>query len=266
MNHSIFLIKKGAKWLADLLFPLTDLFFPPICSFCGNSTADVPPFEGICRSCLAKIPFRPKSAARIKCLEEPHIEWQGRDRRPNIEVMVVCNYEGMIRKALVSMKFYEAAYMKHIFGSLASHAIRSQNGIYDGIIPVPLHPDRFRERGYNQAELIAKSVSDRTGIPLLKECLYRQKNTKRQSAMKRVTDRMENVADAFICRHPDKLTGKKILLLDDILTSGETMAAAADAIRKSQEDFIAKLKNFPDDGHAPAACIITGIVLASSRK
>ena len=82
---------------------------------------------------------------------------------------------------------------------------------------------RKRERGYNQAELIARQVSEKTGIPYVENCLIRQKNTKRQSEMSQYAERLQNVSHAFLCTHPESLAGKRILLLDDILTSGETI-------------------------------------------
>lgn len=266
MKPAVLFTKEGAERLAGLFLSLTDLIFPPICSFCGNSAAEVPPFEGICRSCLAKIPFRQKSAVRVRCVEEKYDERKEQNLRPNIEVVAVCDYEGMIRRGLISMKFYEASYMKHLFGSLASHAVQCQKSTFDGIIPVPLHLERLRERGYNQAELIAEGLSKRTGIPVINDCLSRSKNTKRQSAMKRISERAQNVSDAFVCRHPEKLAGKKVLLLDDILTSGETMMAAAVAIKKSMEDFNETCGNVHAGKNSPYVCNITGIVLATSRK
>ncbi len=247
------LVKQGANCLSSLLFP-------SICSFCDQKTTRKQPIEGVCLTCTAQIPFRPASKTRVKCLEQRNSEDITRVFKENIDVIIVCNYEKMIRKALVSMKFYEAAYMKHAFGSMICHAVSSRNDRFDGIIPIPLHAGRLMERGYNQAELIAQKASELMKIPMLEDCLYREKKTKRQSEMEHYSDRLQNVSDAFICTHPEKLIGKKILLLDDILTSGETMISAANAIRKSMEKY--KKESGNDSIHYE----ITGIALASSRK
>jgi ComF family protein len=180
--------------------------------------------------------------------------------------------------------------MKQTFADILSLVISNQKENYDAILPVPLHPLRKRERGYNQAELIARKLSEKTGIPLIENCLIRQKNTKRQSEMSHYSERIQNVSDAFLCTNPEYVTGKRILLLDDILTSGETMVSAAAAIKAAIEKYT-KNNHVGKEGAADKSegitgaipggicgkmagiplqtscgCHITGIVLASSRK
>lgn len=239
---------------------MSELLFPSICVFCDRKIHDNYPMEAICRSCLAKIPFRIGNMNRIKCLEEKESDNKGKNGKWNIDVITACNYSDMIRKALISMKFYDAAYMKHAFGNIINYVISQQKESFDGIIPIPLHISRKIERGYNQAELIACKISELSHIPLLNDCLVRSRKTKRQSEMRHYQDRLQNVTDAFCCIKPDKITGKKILLLDDILTSGETMICAAHAIKKAVDD----LEN--TNGIGLCDYRITGLVLASNRK
>ena len=275
------------KWI---LKHLNALLFPPLCAFCENPASELPrPFEGICRSCLAKIPFRPISEVRTLCLEHRNREIMDL-RNPgdhNMDVIVACYYETMIRKALISMKFYEAAYMKHALGCIACHTVIGQKDKFDAIIPVPLHPSRMRERGYNQAGLIAAEIAGFLDIPVLEDCLVRQKNTKRQSEMNHYSDRLQNVSDAFRCVNPAILAGKRLLLVDDILTSGETMMSAAVAIRHAVADYCQNTKNCrkgsdgnevygneahgkeadeKEKGHGLEDFHLTGFVLASARR
>ncbi|MHB1485172.1 MAG: ComF family protein [Saccharofermentanales bacterium] len=248
--------------ILESLIKIRDVIFPPVCSFCDTKIFDDYPMKGVCKSCLAKIPFRTGDMVRIKCLEEKSTGNINTDRscKWNIDVIVACHYTENIRKSLIAMKFYDAAYMKHAFGNIMNHIISRQRESFDGIIPIPLHRKRKIERGYNQAALIAGEVSELSGIPLIDDCLIRSKNTRRQSEMNYYSDRIQNVNDAFQCINPEKIAGKKILLLDDILTSGETMICAAGAIKKAIDDYVRK------SGTGQLYYEIIGFVLASSRK
>lgn len=98
----------------------------------------------------------------------------------------------------------------------------------DVIIPVPLHEKKQRLRGYNQSEWIARGVSVVTGIPLDVESVLRSKNTETQT-QKTTFERWANVAQIFILQYPERFTGKHILIIDDVLTTGATTVACASA-------------------------------------
>jgi len=101
----------------------------------------------------------------------------------------------------------------------------------DVLVPVPLHRKRLRERGYNQSRLLAVELSRLTGIEVSEGCLFRRAVTAPQAKTDSVTERRENVAGAFTCRD-DRLRGRKILLVDDVTTSGATLEAGAGALRE----------------------------------
>lgn len=101
----------------------------------------------------------------------------------------------------------------------------------DIIIPIPLHPRRMRERGYNQSEYIARGISDVTGIPVDTTHVVRTRNTPQQ-ALQTGEERRRNVADAFLVNHPEQLYRKHILLVDDLVTTGETMRSCLKAMKK----------------------------------
>lgn len=100
----------------------------------------------------------------------------------------------------------------------------------DVIIPVPLHPKRLRERGYNQSEYIARGISEITGVPVDTTHLTRVRNTPKQ-ALQAGEGRKSNVADAFAVNHPEQMYHKRILVVDDLITTGETMRACIHAMR-----------------------------------
>lgn len=101
----------------------------------------------------------------------------------------------------------------------------------EAIIPMPLHPKRLRERGYNQSEYIARGISDYTGIPVDNTHVERVRNTPKQ-ALQAGEERKHNVADAFTVNHPEQLYHKHILVVDDLITTGETMRSCLKAMKR----------------------------------
>jgi ComF family protein len=100
------------------------------------------------------------------------------------------------------------------------------------LIPVPMHPKRLRERGYNQARLLARGLSRRSGLPLADGCLLRQRHTPPQARTGSAAERRNNIAAAFICGN-DRAQGKAVLLIDDVATSGATLDACAAVLKGS---------------------------------
>jgi ComF family protein len=101
----------------------------------------------------------------------------------------------------------------------------------DGIIPVPLHKIKKRRRGYNQSLLIAEGVSSVIERPVFENVLHRKIHTTTQTRKERF-DRWKNVEDIFYCSQPDKLKGKHILLIDDVVTTGSTLEAAGSVLQE----------------------------------
>ncbi len=101
------------------------------------------------------------------------------------------------------------------------------------IIPVPLSGRRLRERGFNQSELIAKIFAAHFGLPMETKNFLRIKNSKAQSETKNLGERRENVKGCFAVRNPELLRGKKIILIDDVTTSGATFLEAALALKST---------------------------------
>ena len=100
----------------------------------------------------------------------------------------------------------------------------------DVLVPVPLHPKRLRERGYNQSALLASELSKLNGLPVMEDCLERRLQAPPQARTATVDERRSNVADAFACRNND-LRGKLVILIDDVSTSGATLDACAMALK-----------------------------------
>jgi ComF family protein len=99
------------------------------------------------------------------------------------------------------------------------------------IIPVPLHSDRERERGFNQAMLLARELARLSRLPLDEHSLIRQLHTERHRAGMDAKARTESVAEAFAVRHPDMIAGRRVLLIDDVFTTGATVSACASVLK-----------------------------------
>jgi ComF family protein len=105
----------------------------------------------------------------------------------------------------------------------------------DLLVPVPLHPARQRERGYNQAELLARAFGDRIGLPVVNTGLRRARSTRPQISLN-ASDRRENVQDAFTYQprtadQGDAVRGRRVLVVDDVCTTGSTLEACSLALK-----------------------------------
>ena len=98
------------------------------------------------------------------------------------------------------------------------------------LVPVPLHPKRLKERGYNQSALLAHELSKLTDLPIIEDCLVRQQPTPPQAKTASVEERRNNVSEAFTCVS-DGLRDRQVIIIDDVSTSGATLNACAQALK-----------------------------------
>lgn len=140
-------------------------------------------------------------------------------------------YEKLIRNQILALKFQEKPY---IYKTIAYFLKKMQKSFkylekYDIILIVPISSGRNRERGYNQSELIAKEISKIIKVPIIKRVLYKIKNTVPQSSLNK-KQREENAKGVYKVINPDKLYAKKVLLIDDIYTTGNTVNECANTL------------------------------------
>lgn len=142
-------------------------------------------------------------------------------------------YKGKLTDAVKAYKFSGQRLYGNLFGNMIYDKLKEIPYIweFDAIIPVPLHENRLIERGFNQSEIMAEEISQLCGIEMITDALFRIRETKRQSTLK-ASERRENVKGAFYA-YPKIITGKRIILVDDICTMGETLRANADALNKA---------------------------------
>jgi len=211
--------------------------FPNQCAFCGQVCRQEPDFPRICRNCLAKIPFRKQ--------QEMELTWQDEPCAGNMtatKVFCATWYLDPVRPAVLRMKFADAPEIADALAAVLLQCWRKTGLDCLAVIAVPLHKSRLRERGYNQAGLLAERVARELDRPDWSQGLLRTKMTARQSSLSDPMSRKINMADAFQL-DPDFIfqlnalqqqkTTAPVLLIDDVLTTGVTLAEAAQPLRSS---------------------------------
>jgi ComF family protein len=139
-------------------------------------------------------------------------------------------YEGELRKLIHLYKYGRIKTLARPLGDLLAAAL-PRDREFDAVVPVPLHWRRQWQRGFNQSELLARAIARRTGVPVVK-ALRRVQATVAQASLSN-TSRRRNVAAAFRCKRPLLVEGKRILLIDDVMTTGATAASCAQALKRA---------------------------------
>lgn len=205
---------------------LLNLFFPKLCLLC--KTPLIEGEEHICLHCLYQLPFTHYE----KTLNNP-TEQLFTGKIPIKRATSFLRYEkgGNVQKLIHSLKYKDNKELGYYLGKLAALKIQ-QSGTYKSVsllVPVPLHPRKKRKRGYNQAEWIAKGMATILKIPVNTDNLKRVHSTKTQTR-KSVYERWTNVQNIFKVEQPEIFENQHVLLVDDVITSGSTMGACAQAI------------------------------------
>ena len=220
-------------WLDKAL----DLLFPPRCVACNRLG------EWLCAECRGEIEIIPSPTCRFCALPLPAPAAEGdgpadvcprcRSRQHVLDGLAAYAFHnGPLRRAVHELKYSGLRSLARPLGRLMADRwpqLRPADQPFDVIVPVPLHRRRERERGYNQAALLARELGRRLQLPVVEHVLIRSRATARQTDLD-AAQRRANVQGAFACRS-DGLSGRAILLIDDVCTTGSTLEAAASALR-----------------------------------
>ena len=142
-------------------------------------------------------------------------------------------FAGPVRDAILILKYGFRVSMAEPLGRLMAHYLYSEpygKTPPDVLIPVPLHPSRFRERGFNQSAALTRVISSHTGLPSSENALIRTRRTRPQASLK-VAERRKNVEGAFAVQDVSLVNGKRVVLVDDVLTTLFTVTECSRALR-----------------------------------
>lgn len=195
---------------------ILDLLYPKQCIICGKFNEDF-----ICNKCY-------------KQFEKQPIIQEYSDKNFK-EHMYIFKYENTIRNLILDYKFNDKAYIYEFFTKiiLKNKKICRKLKSYDIIIPVPIHKKREQERGYNQSSLIAKKIAKEIeNLIMIEDVLIKTKNNKKQSSLS-MYERQENVKSVYKLQNKEKIYNKKIIIFDDIYTTGATANECAKVLKEN---------------------------------
>jgi len=200
-----------AEKLIHIFKKILNLLFPQKCIGCGAKN------EILCCKCLTKLP------------PPPELYGIGSHK-----IFAATSYHDEISKKAIWLFKYKG--VKILAEPLAELMYRRFLGTHIAdsvIIPIPLSKNKLRKRGYNQAELLAKCLSDKLSVKIISDVLYKIKDTSSQVEIKDRKKRLKNLEGAFKVEGPEKIAGKTIILVDDISTTGATLKEAGHVLKNA---------------------------------
>lgn len=232
---------RGGTWLAARAWravdPLLAVVFPSACPACGVSLAH-PSAGPLCGPCWQALPRHRAPVCRCGTpLGGDAAGPCGRCRRglsPFAAGASLGPFEGALRLLVHELKYRGRRRLAVRLAGLllAESAVRVVLAAGAELVPVPLHPRRRRERGFNQAELLARALARGSGLELSLGLLVRRKDTSPQAGLS-AGSRRRNMRGAFAARHRPRLQGRTVVLVDDVVTTGATAAACARVLEQA---------------------------------
>lgn len=212
--------------MMSILNDCWDFFFPRYCKMCGSRLFHEE--TDICVKCLASLP-----RTNLYRYHSSEVEKMFYGKFPIERATAFLYYTkgGNVRRLVYSLKYYGNKHVGIFMGRYIAQELLSA-GFFDDIdalVPVPLHRKKMHKRGYNQSEALAQGISEITRLPCITDVLQRMKPSETQTHKTRY-ERWLNVDGVFIVSKPEQLVDKHILLVDDVITTGATIVACADAM------------------------------------
>ena len=221
--------------LKGFLETILDILYPPICFVCEKSLTDNEKEKRVCDNCLNSISinntlFCPECRARLANNEKIC------HKNSLYLLAAATSYNNEIAQKLIwELKFNRRTIAAYPLAEMLGKYIYSLNFDFKDylVIPIPLSKSRERERGFNQANEISKLLSYKMGLKIVNGALVRIKNTKPQTETNEWLERKINITGCFKIKNPELIKGQKIILLDDVFTSGSTLTEAAKILKSA---------------------------------
>lgn len=227
-------LRAGAQALAKLA---ELLFFPSSCRLCA-ALLDRPGERIVCRDCLGRLaprggPVCPVCGRFFEGDAEPHLCRRCLADRPGFSVHRSCAaYGGPLKDLILLFKYRRYAPLAVPLARFAEAAVGGETALWDGadgLVAVPLHRARRRERGFNQSGLLARELGRRRGLEVVKGSLVKLRQAPPQAGL-RAADRERNVVGAYGVKRPEKVRGRVLVLVDDVTTTGATLRECAQVL------------------------------------
>ena len=222
---------KPLLTLENIVRAFADFVYPPACSTCWRSLARGESY--ICRNCWEGFERVAPTESITQLIEEKFLADRSLDK---IDSVFLFEQDPRVRIAVHLLKYAGAENIARQFGVFIANKIAGDEKIStsDIIAPVPLHPARKRERGYNQSELISNAIVLELGIPHEPRLVERTRQTQTQTMLD-AEERKKNIEGAFSVGRNflDSLPGKKVLLIDDVITTGSTIKECAKVLKEN---------------------------------
>lgn len=219
------MVQAVAPAARSIFSMMADFVYPPSCLVCNKSLSQ--DADLICEPCwrafpVLSNPHLPANRATLT-LPPPHFFHSS---------LALYHYSEEIQHLIHLFKYRGFWRVGNELGRRLGRLLKTipSYPAVDALVPVPLHRVRLRERGYNQSDVLAVAISQESGIPLWRKVIHRIRYTEPQAKMKH-NDRIKNVFDAFQVKDDGRINGARILLVDDVFTTGSTLNECARTLR-----------------------------------